>query len=45
MLDDNELPASLQLGLGTSHRITHAFTQSFSTSGRVEYNVNLLIKV
>ena len=45
MLDGKELPASLQLGLGESHRIKHAFTQSFSTRGRVEYNVNILIKV
>ena len=45
MLDDMELPGSLQMGLDPHHRIKHAFTQSFSTSGRVEYNVNILIKV
>ena len=45
MLDDNKLPASLQMGLDPSHRIKHAFTQSFSTSDRLEYNVNILIKV
>ena len=44
MLDRKEVPA-LQIGLDRSHRIKHALTQSFSTSGRVEYNVIILIKV
>ena len=45
MLDRKELPETLPIGLDRSHKMKHALTQSFSTSGRVEYNVIILIKV